>query len=345
MGRGAALLGRLVTAWALGAATMAGAQEAASPAGASAGTYLAARAAEGAKDLPAAADLYARALEQDPTNARFLESALVANLALGRLDEARALADRLVGAGQSGSLATLARAATLAQAGEWRAVLQDLEAGRRVGPVADGLARGWAWMGEGETDRALAAFDELGATEGFRPFALYHKALALALSGDLDGAEATLALPESEGMQQTRRSVLAQAQVLGALGRRDEALRLIEEVAGNAADPALATLRDRLQGDAPVAFDLIASPAEGLAEAYLNLAAAVAGDDPTNAVILARAALALDPSESDAALLAGQLLSDLDQPDLAREVFAAVEPEDPDHLAAELGRAAVLRGQ
>ena len=67
-----------------------------------------------------------------------------------------------------------------------------------------------------------AAFDELAAAEGLAPFGLYHKALALALSGDLEGAEAVLSLPESEGMQRTRRSVLAQAEILGALGRADE---------------------------------------------------------------------------------------------------------------------------
>jgi tetratricopeptide (TPR) repeat protein len=345
MGRGAALLGGIVTAWALGAATMAGAQEAAPPSGASAGTYLAARAAEAARDLPASADLYARALEQDPTNTRFLESALLANLALGRMDESRALADRLAEAGQEGPVASLARAVTSAQAGDWHALLRDLEAGHRVGPLADGLARGWAWMGEGDTAKALAAFDELGATPNLRPFALYHKALALALSGDLEGAEAIFALPDSEGMQRTRRSILAQAEVLGALGRRDEALALIEEAVGPTPDAPLADLRDRLRGDAPVAFDLVASPAEGLAEAYLNLAAAVAKDDPANGVVLSRAALALDPGEADAALLAGQLLSDLGQPDLAREAFAAVAPDHPDFLAAELGRASVLRAQ
>ncbi|WP_051521529.1 tetratricopeptide repeat protein [Rubellimicrobium mesophilum] len=333
-------------AWALGAATGAGAQTGTGAQGATpAGTYLAARAAEAAKDLPAVADLYARALGQDPANARFLQSALLADFALGRLPEARALADRLVAAGEPSAVAALARAVTAAQADDWRAILRDLEAGRRVGPIADGLARGWAWMGEGETGKALAAFDELASTPSLKPFALYHKGLALALLGDLDGARAAFALADSEGVQRTRRAVLAEAEVLGALGRRDEALRLIDEVAGKSPDALLAALRVRLQGDAPVAFDLIASPAEGLAEAYLNLAAVVAGDDPTNGVILARAALALDPDEADAALLAGQLLADLGQPDLAREAFASVPSDDPDALAAELGRASVLRSQ
>jgi len=312
--------------------------------GATAGTYLAARAAEAARDLPASADLYAEALGQDPADPRLLESALVANLGLGRLDEARALAVRVVEAGLPSPLAHLTLATHEAQSGDWRAVLADQEAGRQVGPLADGLGRAWAWMGEGDTEAALSAFDELATVSGLEPFALTHKALALALSGDLAGADAVLSLPDSEGMRQTRRSVLAHAEVLGALDRRDEALRLLEVSFGAQADAPILALRDRLRSEGPFAFTLVASPAEGLAEGYFGIAAALASEDPTHALLYVRAALALNPGEAEAALLAGRLLADLGQPDLAREAYAAVPPEDPAFAAAELGRAEVLRG-
>ncbi len=313
---------------------------------AEAGTYLAARAAGIAADLPVAADYFARALDRDPSNPRLLEGALSANLGLGRLEEARALADRMIEAGIDSPTANLTRAVSFAAQEDWRALLSDLEAGRSAGPLVDGLERAWAWAGLGDDAAAQSAFDELAAAPGMRAFGLYHKALALAASGDLAGAEAILALPESEGMQRSRRSLLAHVQVLGAQGRPEDALALLDSVPALASDAALLDMRAQLETGEPVEFTMIASPAEGLGEAYLNIAALLAeGEDAAVALLYARASLLLDPSEAEAALLAAGLLERLEQPALAREVYGLVPPDHPAYVAAELGRARVLRSE
>ncbi|WP_246849669.1 tetratricopeptide repeat protein [Rubellimicrobium arenae] len=326
--------------------TPAGAQSSATEAStAPAGTYLAARAARGAADLPVAADLFAEALAADPTNPWLLGNALSANLGLGRIEAAEDLATRIVEAGLASPYASLTLALSHAGTGDWRGLLGELEAGHSVNSLVDGLSRGWAWVGLGDTGAAVSAFDEIATTPALRAFALYHKALALALAGDLAGADAVLALPESEGMQHTRRAVLAHAEILAALGRPQDGLALIDQGFGSDLDAPLADLRARLAAGTPVSFDLVTTPAEGLAEVYHSVSAALAPEDAEAALLYARAALALDPRHAEAALLAGQLLEKLGQPTLARDAYALVPAEDPLAVSAELGRAGVLKAQ
>jgi tetratricopeptide (TPR) repeat protein len=191
---------------------------------------------------------------------------------------------------------------------------------------------------------ALAAFDAVAATPGLRPFGLYHKALALAAAGDFEGAEAILSLPPGEGMQATRRAIVARAQVLSQLGRGAEAAALIEASFPGGADPGLAALRDRLLAGQAVPFSFVSGPRAGLAEAYLSVAAAIASDtDPATALFHGRIARVLDPGNTDATLFVAQILERMDQGALAAAAYAEVAPDDPSFYLAEIGRAEVMR--
>ncbi len=322
------------------------AQDASTTETASAGTYLAARAATAASDLPAAADLLAQALLLDADDPWLLDSAVAANLGLGRLEAARVLAVRALDSGLRSPAVHLAIQLAHAAQDDWRALLQDLERGTTVAPLVDGLSRAWAWQGLGDSQAALSAFDELSASSpGLQAFGLYHKALALALQGDLERADVLLATPEAEGMQRSRRAVLAHAEVLSALNRNPDALALIDDTFGADLDETLLALRMRLAAGERLPFTFVTSAAEGLSEAYLNVASALGDAEAPTALLYARAALALDPDRSEAALLTASLLETLGQPGLAREAYGLVGEEDPSFVAAELGRAALLRGE
>lgn len=67
---------------------------------------------------------------------------------------------------------------------------------------------------------------------GLRPFGLKHKAVALTLMGDLEGADAIYALPLETGFEPTRASVMAHLQVLCALGEYERASALLTDVFG-----------------------------------------------------------------------------------------------------------------
>ena len=318
----------------LGPAPLA-AQDAGGGARAEAGAYLAARAAVGDRDFAAAALWLPRALAGDPAEPWLLESGVVAELALGRVDEAARLARAMDEAGLDSPVAALAALTAAAAAGDWGAVLSRTEAGG-VNPLMDGLVEGWARMGLGETEAALLAFDAVAAAPGGAGFGALHRALALAQSGDVAGAEAALAAQDAPS------AVLARARALSLMGRAPEAVDLIDAAFGADLDAPTAALRARLA--AGEAVPLPGTPALGLAAAFTAVSQALSGeDDAILSLLYARAALALDPARPEAALLAAERLEALGRLDLAAEALALVDGSDPLALDADLIRAALAR--
>ena len=91
-------------------------------------------------------------------------------------------------------------------------------------------------------------------------FGVYHKALALAQTGDFDGAEALFERPESAAIHGLRRGVLAQVQVLSQLDRGTDAIALIDFVYRGAPDAGMAVLRERLAQGEKIPFDVARTP-------------------------------------------------------------------------------------
>lgn len=308
------------------------------------GTYLAARAAGQAGDFRAAATWFDAAIAEDPDSPYLIENAMLAHVALGQFDAARVLAAQARGLGLNLQLGNMVQVAALAEAGDWGAVLADLEAERAVGPLVDGLTRGWAQLGAGDMAAALAAFDAVVAEPGLMAFGLYHKALALAAVGDFEGADRIMSMSPEEGFQRTRRSVLAHVEVMSQLGRNAEAVALLDAVFGAKPEPAVAALRARLTAGEAVPYGFVKTPQEGLAEVYFTLAGSLAGEVEDGIVLTyAQVALDIDPGLTDARLVAAEALDRMGQLALAAEAYGAVAADDPAFVSAELGRADVLR--
>ncbi|MGR3625012.1 MAG: tetratricopeptide repeat protein [Limimaricola sp.] len=307
-----------------------------------AGPYLAARAAASAQDYSAAADWFQTALGADPRNPVLLEGAIAGLLATGEVSEALPLAERLRETGASSQVANMVLHLDAAQRGDWDAIFELLEADRGVGPLVDGLTRAWARIGQGRMDQALSAIEEVIETPGLRGFGLYHKALALASAGDFEGADTILSAAPDNGLPMTDPVLLAHAQVLAQLDRPDEAVALLD-AAGRGA-PVLDALREKIASGAPVEWDCVTAPTDGLSELYISVAGALSSEAPDSYVLLyARSAMALDPDRVDGLLLAAGILERVDRNDLAQVVYARVPETHPAHVTAELGRAEVLR--
>lgn len=309
-----------------------------------AGAYLAARTADLAGDHRTAAQWYLRALSVDPDNPRLLDAALRVHLGLGKLDEAAGFAGRLVDLGRTSQLGQLVLAAEAARSGEWRAIFNHLEEGRAVSPLIDGLSQAWALVGTGEVTRALGAFGEVAETRGLRPVGLYHKALALALAGDMEGADAIMSLPPDQGFQRTRRAAIAHAEVLSQLGRNADALQLLGDAFGSDMDAGLRAMADRLEAGEPLPFAFITSPQEGLAEVYFTVAGTIAGEAPEELVLMyLQLAHALNPDDAEIILMLAGLLDRMERHQLAVETFIRIPPASPMFAMAEIGRADALR--
>lgn len=308
------------------------------------GAYLAARLASKENDYRAAAGYYTKALVRDPSNPLVLESAAVAQLALGNLDAAAPVARQLEAVMPGNQIAALVLLADRLRRSDYEAILAEYAAGREVGPLVDGLVKGWVQLARGDVSEALAAFDAVIANPALAPFGSYNKALALAQVGDFEGADRLFSGEDGSGFQRTRRGVIAHAEVLGQLERFDEALALLDSGFGADADPGIARLRAGLQaGEAPGA-SLVQTPQDGLAEVFFSVAGALNGEaEDTYTLLYTRIAEALSPRHTDALLLSAAILERQKQYELATEAYNRIPRDDPAFFLAEMGRADALR--
>ena len=308
------------------------------------GAYLAGRTAAFGRDFGAAAQYFGQAAAADPTNPVLLENVLAALLGQGEVDAAVPVSDQIVQLGIESQFAQMVQAAKSGETADWDALLAALDAGPAVGQLVDGLTRGWAQVGKGQMTEAIAAFDTVIDAPGLKAFGLYHKALALAVVGDFEGADAIFAMPQTDGMQHTRQSSIAHAQVLSQLGRNADAVAMIDATFGLAVDPTLAALRARLVADETVPFSFVTDARTGLAEVYFTVAMAFGEDTPdAYKLVYARIAQFLAPGNTEVNLLVAGLLERMERYDLANATYDLIGRDDPSYLAAELGRAAVLR--
>ncbi|WP_374645931.1 tetratricopeptide repeat protein [Tabrizicola sp.] len=309
-----------------------------------AGAYLAARVAEAQNDFRAAAGWYGRAILSDGSTPALLEGAILAELGSGDFALAVEAARKLKTLqGEPSQLAEFALLADEAQREDYAALLAAADKGRNVGELVDGLVRAWASVGAGKMSDALAAFDEITRTEGLAAFGHYHKALALASVGDLEGADEILSGRAAGPIYMMRRGVFAHVQILSQLERNADALALLDKSFGTGPDPIVDALRHRLQAGEPLPFDTVRSARDGIAEVFFSVATALNGDaDPVYTLLHLRVAGYLRPDHTDAKLLTADVLETLGQHQLAAETYASFPAEDPAHVSAEIGRAGAL---
>lgn len=330
---------------ALGLGLPAAAQEApAAPADteqkADAGAYLAAQTAAIHRDYRAALALHVRALLADPQNPGLIEGAMISAASLGDLPRAITFAANLPNTSQT---AQMVRVADEAAREDFAALLKGFSEGRQLGLVIDGLVSAWAELGRGEMSAALADFDKVAGTPGLESFGLYHKALALAQVGDLEGAEKILSGETAGPLRMLRRGVIAHAQILSQLERNADAVKLLAEGFPHGEDPGIDALRARLEAGETVPFDVTRSPKDGIAEVFYTLATALSGEAENNFTLLhTRIANYLRPDLTEALLLSAGLLEADGQYDLAVETYAQVPTDDQGWHLAEIGRAEAL---
>jgi tetratricopeptide (TPR) repeat protein len=308
------------------------------------GAYLAAQNARAQGDFTAAARYYAQALARDPGNASILENAAFAYMALGEVDRAAAVARKMEADGTPSRVAQIPLIVEAARNEDWAALLARIEADRGAGDLADGMIAAWAELGRGDMSAALKRIDALAEERGLRNFALYHKALALAVVGDFEAADAVFS-GESDGpVQRTRSGVIAWAQVLSQLGEAERALSIIDDAFGTDPDPGVAALRARIAAGEAVPFTAVTGPRGGVAEVFFSLARALVQEANNEFVLIyARAAEAIAPGHVDATITVAETLQSMKQYALAIEAYASVPRDHPAFYTAELGRAEALR--
>lgn len=309
------------------------------------GAYLAGRAAGQAGDYESAARYFQNALIADPRNTTLMEQAITSYMGTSQGESAAAIARAFINAGGESQIANLALLAHSARTENWDAIFDQLEAGQEVGPLLDGLAQAWAYIGKNNTARAMMSFDEVIDAPGLRAFGQHHKALAYGVLGDLTAADAIYSLPPAEGIPPTRETVVAHLQILCALGEFERADGIITRAFGNDPDPEIAVLRAAIDaGEVPDLSKPVTNASHGIAYAFKGLTDVLQGEANESYLLLyAQAARYVAPQDADAHIAAARLLNALGQNAAAAAAFAQVATTDPDFHSAEMGRAEALR--
>lgn len=309
-----------------------------------AGAYLSARSATFASDYSAASKYYTRLLVQAPRDTFLLENLVLANLALGNIDKAIPPARVLEAQEINSQIGNMVLIADLVDQKEFGALIERLESDSGIGPLVDGLILAWAHLGAGDITQALAGFDKVAEERGLEGFALYHKALALASVGNFEAAEDIFGGDTASTVQLSRRAVMAHIEILSQLERNEDAITVMDALFGRDLDPELRAMREKLDMGEMLQFSHVTAPRDGVAEVLYSVANALQDEAaPDYTLLYTRTAQFLHPDHIDSLLLTAELLEEVEQYQLATDVYKSVPSGHHSFHAAEMGRAEALR--
>ena len=308
------------------------------------GNYLVGRYAHARGDYAAAAQHLQRVLVEDPDNPSLLRRSVSLLVADGRVEEAAALAERLLDVPASGRLAQFVLALRDARNGDYEEALERIgEIERRsVYALLVPLAEAWMHTGAGSDAASLAALAPLGDRDSYKSFFNLHAGLINDLAGREAEAEALLRkeIATSSG---SHRPVVALGSVLMRAGRVVEARAIYEEYRDQ--NPGIIWVERALAAvEAGEAVPPLVSDArEGLAEALLGAAASVPQrDNGEAALIYARLALFLRDDLDSARFLIGEILEDAERLEDAVDAYRSIPDGSDFSWAAQLRAASGL---
>jgi len=297
------------------------------------GAYLAGRFAESQDDFAYAATELLAAQRANAGNAELLAQAFLACLLDGR-PEAESLAAQL----PNSPAAQLLLADQDVAAGRWGSAERRYRDVPREGltQLVQPLLIAWAQQGAGRTEAALATLQPLSEGQRFRGIYALHAALI----ADLAGRNADAA----------RLYRVAQTDFGGTNLRLAQIVASWQERQGDASE-ARQTIESMRQGDQEFSIALpalmardherpVANATEGIAEAYLALAASLREQERSEfPLVLLRLALNLRPDFTAARLLMADAFDAGKHPALALSALAPVANSDPLYSLVQLRRA------
>ncbi|VAW02338.1 FIG140336: TPR domain protein [hydrothermal vent metagenome] len=308
------------------------------------GDYLSARYASSESDVTTAARYYASALKKDPDNTALLQRAMLSAVFASRIEQAAKYAKPVLDANPDDRLAVLILASNAMADGRYldtETILSNVQLGP-LNKVAGGLIQGWALQGQGKTDAALAALDEVALTPGLGGLSKFHKALILSQAGRSEAAEQAFEVSLQTGLLSYRTAYglalkrWAENDEKGAISALDKRL------ASNQNEIEAGFLRTKiLAGERPrLAF---ATPKNGAGEALYGLAQALASRSLQElALIYLEMSLHIDPKNDAAKDLLARLYALQERGEDALAMFAKIQPDTPWYMEAQMDRANAL---
>ena len=300
------------------------------------GAYLTGRFAVQRTDTDVAADKLESVSMRDGSVREVATQAFIAATMAGRPTAALLAAGLL-----DNPVAQLVLADREAQAGNWDRAETGYAALPQQGltQVLRPLLLAWAQAGAGRTDVAMATMQPVLDGPRFRGIAALHAAMIADLGGRTGMAGPLYQTALAEYGSTNLRLGLILASWQARRGSMTEAAQTIRDMTGNNGDVVLA--RSALEADA--ATPAVRSAADGIAEAYLAMAATLRQQNSADsAQVLLRLALSMRPDFTAARLLLADVQEAAKHGPAALATLSEIPASDPLFAVAQLRRAALL---
>ena len=245
------------------------------------GSYLAGRLARGQHDTTAAALYYREALTRDPGNDVLVEHAFLMEATEGNWQRTEVLARQLIASQPTHRTAHAFMGLVDFKAQRYAEAQEHFKAANAnpIGELTSTLALAWTLQSEGKTSDALATLDSPKQPEWAQYYLRYHRALLADVAGrSVEARAAYDRMPKND--QRTLRVVLAYARHAAHMGDAKQALNVLKTLydkAKNDGHPVAKALYEQVEAGERVDL-LVATPTEGLSEAFYGLGEALAGE-------------------------------------------------------------------
>ena len=308
------------------------------------GYYLAARQANHLDDFESSAHFNSQLIALDASNISILESLIVAKVAIGDIKGAMQITDTLAKLGATSQMVHLLNIAKAVKAKNFDTILVQLGSQKNVGHhLVNGLIRGWAMAGRSQIADAFAQFDKLATDPRLANFGIFHKALLYMAISDYQSASETLENLYASSGQTSVRGARIHIQALMMQGDFDKAERLFEKTFGSEPSRQLIGLQNDLKVRRKPRKLVVTEPSDGIAEIFFSVAQILSSDENDQYTLAyARLAEYLLKETTQATLLSAQILSNMEQFDLATRSFSLINANDPLYTAAQIGKADAL---
>lgn len=299
------------------------------------GAYLTGKVALSQGNTDAAANAFLRALAVRPNDPELRQQAFFAALLAGR-SEAVQLARQL----PDNQMAMLVLGDEAAKSGRWAEAERQFRALPRQGltQLLQPLLLAWSQQGDGRTDAALATLRPLVEGQRFRGLFALHAGMIADLANRTADAARYYRIAQTEMPDSNLRLTQVLASWQTRTGHPADAQRLLANLVAAAPDMAIAV--PNLLSTAnkrPVA-----RPTDGIAEAYVALAAALHAERSTDfATAMLRLALDLRPDFTAARVMQADLLA-AKQPAAALQMLAGIPNADPISPIVRMRRVALM---
>ena len=295
------------------------------------GNYLAGRTAGRMRDNTASAEFLTAALKHDVGNPVLVERLFQAQLAMGEVAKAEALAPKVIANNSQQRMARIVLGLKEFRNRRYpEARAQFAEAAYTpVGELTSTLLSAWAYAGEGSLNPALKELDKLDAQGSF----VNYKVLNAALISDFlnSSIRADGAYKKAYELAGTSLRVAeAYANFLARNGHKNEAEKVYQKfLSGGQRNVLIETdLAELKSGKKPSAF--VSTPSAGIAEVLFSLAAAMNGDQAADAALMyAQLALSFNQDQPMTQSLIGDIYTDMKINDAAIVAFDRVPSTSP----------------